>query len=82
MDKSNKLIWARSFAADEGVPKCPEDISEPAWAQLLYSPYCQVRRPMTSPLYQSVGSQTSVLGVALLCFEGHGYILGFVPPAV
>lgn len=46
MDKSNKFIWANSFAVNEEVPKCPKDISEPAWAQLLYSPYCQVRPPM------------------------------------
>ena len=44
MDKSNRFVWVNSFAADEEAPKCPKDISEPAWAQLLYSPYCQVRR--------------------------------------
>lgn len=49
MNKSNKIVWANSFAVDELVPKCPKDISEPAWAQLLYSPYCQVRHPVTHP---------------------------------
>ena len=43
MNKSNKFIWLNSFATDEEAPKCPKDISEPAWAQLLYSPFCQVR---------------------------------------
>lgn len=43
MNKSSKFIWLNSFAADEELPKCPEDISEPAWAQLLYNPFCQVR---------------------------------------
>ena len=42
MNKSNKFIWLDSFAAEEEVPQCPEDISEPAWAQLLFSPFCQV----------------------------------------
>ena len=42
MDKSNKFIWVNSFAVDDDVPQCPEDISEPAWVQLLYDPYCQV----------------------------------------
>ncbi|KAF9642720.1 hypothetical protein BDM02DRAFT_3152142 [Thelephora ganbajun] len=41
MSKSNKFIWFNSFAANEEAPECPEDISEPAWAQLLYSPFCQ-----------------------------------------
>jgi hypothetical protein len=84
MDKSNKFIWANSFAVDEDVPKCPQDISEPAWAQLLYSPYCQVCHPTIYPIrpYTGVGSQVCVSGVALSFFTGHGYLLGFVPSIV
>jgi len=49
MSKSSKFVWLNSFAADEDVPKCPKDISEPAWAQLLYNPFCQVRCPVPPP---------------------------------
>ena len=84
MDKSNKFIWANSFAVDEDVPKCPKDISEPAWAQLLFSPYCQVRHLATSPLRPSkgIGSQVHVLYLALLFFAGYRYLLGLVPSIV
>lgn len=56
MNKSSKFIWLNSFAADEEVPKCPKDISEPAWAQLLYNPFCQVRYMVPFPTIRRTGS--------------------------
>ena len=56
MTKSNKFIWLNSFAADEDVPKCPKDISEPTWAQLLYSPFCQVRCAIPPPVIRGMRS--------------------------
>lgn len=84
MDKSNKFIWVNSFAADEEVPKCPKDISEPAWAQLLYSPYCQVRRRVVPPSIQSKDEilKRHLLCVALSFFAGYRCLLGFVSSVV
>jgi len=54
MNKSNKFIWLSSFAAEEEAPKCPKDISEPAWAQLLYSPFCQVCHMVPAPVTRRI----------------------------
>ena len=59
MSKSSKFVWLNSFAADEDVPKCPKDISEPAWAQLLYNPFCQVSWVVPPPpSFEVLGPQT------------------------
>ena len=42
-DRSLKPIWKESLASIEGLPSCPRDLSEPAYAALLFSPYCSVR---------------------------------------
>ena len=62
MNKSSKFVWLNSFAVDEEVPKCPKDISEPAWAQLLYNPFCQVRFVVLSlPPIRRIRSSSVVL---------------------
>lgn len=50
MSKSSKFIWTNSFAVDEDAPKCPKGLSEPAWAQLLYDPHCQVCHVPPTPI--------------------------------
>ncbi|KAH9907124.1 uncharacterized protein B0H18DRAFT_898352, partial [Fomitopsis serialis] len=40
--KSSAYIWKESLKNVQGVPPCPEQLTEPAWAALLYSPYCTV----------------------------------------
>ena len=55
MSKSSKFIWLNSFAADEDTPKCPQDIPEPFWAQLLYNSLCQVRRTEPSLIIRRIG---------------------------
>ena len=42
-DRSSKPIWKKSLASVDGLPPCPRDLSEPAYAALLFSPYCSVR---------------------------------------
>lgn len=40
MHRSTKSVWKDSFALVDGVPACPEDISEPEWANLLFDGLC------------------------------------------
>ncbi|KAI0042502.1 hypothetical protein FA95DRAFT_1547532 [Auriscalpium vulgare] len=45
------LLWRRSFALVPDVPACPGDMSEPAWAHLLFGgSYCYVSALKTSHL--------------------------------
>lgn len=62
MSKSSKFIWLNSFAADEDAPKCPKDLPEPAWAQLLYDPYCQVCFVPPAPVTRKLGPQAPHFG--------------------
>ncbi|KAF8913174.1 hypothetical protein CPB84DRAFT_1841573 [Gymnopilus junonius] len=41
LNKSSVSIWKASFSDISDLPECPADMSEPAWANLLFSPYCQ-----------------------------------------
>jgi len=50
-NKSSKQVWAAAFGnIHEALqpPACPEDMSEIAYASLLYNPYCMVRGCITS----------------------------------
>ncbi|KAJ7155902.1 hypothetical protein C8R43DRAFT_998367 [Mycena crocata] len=40
MHKSAVSIWKSSLRQICGLPDCPPDMSEPAWVNLVYSPYC------------------------------------------
>ena len=41
-DRSSKPIWKTSLASVDELPPCPRDLPEPAYAALLFSPYCSV----------------------------------------
>jgi len=41
-DRSSKPIWKASLASVDGLPPCPSDLPEPAYATLLFNPYCSV----------------------------------------
>ncbi|KAG8951208.1 hypothetical protein FRC04_006690 [Tulasnella sp. 424] len=41
MSKGSKSIWKRARANIEGLPDCPEDLSEPQYASLMFEVGCQ-----------------------------------------
>ncbi|TFK27345.1 hypothetical protein FA15DRAFT_586440 [Coprinopsis marcescibilis] len=43
MQRTSRGIWVRSFAALEGYPRCPKDMQEPQYANLMFSNHCHVR---------------------------------------
>jgi hypothetical protein len=43
MHKSAISIWKTSLRLVTGLPECPQGMSEPAWVNLAFSPYCHVR---------------------------------------
>jgi hypothetical protein len=44
MSRSSLFLWKTSYSLIPDVPTCPEDMSEPAWAHLLFGgAYCYVR---------------------------------------
>ncbi|KAG6850403.1 hypothetical protein H0H93_013628 [Arthromyces matolae] len=42
MRRSSQYMWKSARAQVEGLPDCPNDMSEPAYANLVFYPYCQV----------------------------------------
>ncbi|KAJ7109851.1 hypothetical protein C8R44DRAFT_800734 [Mycena epipterygia] len=40
MHRSAVSIWKASLRQISGLPECPREMSEPAWANLVFSPYC------------------------------------------
>ena len=43
MSRRSLFLWKTSYSLVPEVPTCPEDMSEPAWAHLLFGPaYCYV----------------------------------------
>ena len=49
-DRSSKPIWRTSLASVDELPPCPRDLPEPAYAALLFSPYCFVRNGLLAIL--------------------------------
>ena len=42
MARSASTIWRRARENVPGLPDCPKDMSEPAYANLLFDPHCHV----------------------------------------
>lgn len=42
MSKSSESIWRATRSNVEGIPPLPDDLSEPQYAHLLFSQYCDV----------------------------------------
>ncbi|KAJ7657995.1 hypothetical protein B0H17DRAFT_955493, partial [Mycena rosella] len=40
MHRSAVSIWKASLRQISGLPECPHDMSEPAWANLAFSAHC------------------------------------------
>ncbi|KAG6813335.1 hypothetical protein H0H92_011883 [Tricholoma furcatifolium] len=40
MSRSSIGVWRNARAHVEGLPECPDDMSEPAYANLVFYPYC------------------------------------------
>ncbi|EPQ54810.1 hypothetical protein GLOTRDRAFT_139298 [Gloeophyllum trabeum ATCC 11539] len=40
MNRSARTVWIRSLKSVEGMPECPEDVTEPQWARLAFYPSC------------------------------------------
>ena len=49
-----RLSWVQARANVIGVPQCPEDFSEPAFADLLFDDYCHVGTANPSVLFTSL----------------------------
>jgi hypothetical protein len=43
MTRSSRIIWVRALSAVPDLPPCPEDLTECAWARLLFDPVCHAR---------------------------------------
>ena len=56
-DRSSKPIWKSSLASVDELPPCPPDLPEPAYAALLFSPYCSVSNRLQSVLTWTDGSK-------------------------
>lgn len=41
--KSSRFVWAAALSAIEKLPPCPQDLTEIAYSNLLFHPYCFVR---------------------------------------
>jgi hypothetical protein len=42
MAKSARVVWMSSLASIADLPPCPKDMSECAWARLVFEPICHV----------------------------------------
>jgi hypothetical protein len=42
MSRSARSVWMRSFKNIDGLPSCPDGMTEPAWAHLAFEPVCDV----------------------------------------
>ncbi|TEB31405.1 hypothetical protein FA13DRAFT_1578141, partial [Coprinellus micaceus] len=42
MSFSSAMFWRRAAQNEPGLPTCPDDLSEPAYAHLLFSDFCHV----------------------------------------
>lgn len=43
MSRSSVPIWKKAFSLAHDVPICPENLSLPAWAHLVFDKFCHVR---------------------------------------
>ena len=45
-------MWKHSlgYLELEGLPPCPDALTEPAWITFMLTPWCTVREPFTAPL--------------------------------
>lgn len=43
MSRSSRTLWRVSRQLVDGLPECPEHLSEPAYANLVFSNHCHVR---------------------------------------
>lgn len=41
--RKSQTLWRAARGNVEGLPECPERLSEPAYAALVFDPYCHVR---------------------------------------
>ncbi|EPS96273.1 hypothetical protein FOMPIDRAFT_1130802, partial [Fomitopsis schrenkii] len=42
MRRSSARIWKEALRRVEALPPCPTDLIEPAWAALVFWPFCMV----------------------------------------
>ncbi|KZT28750.1 hypothetical protein NEOLEDRAFT_775201 [Neolentinus lepideus HHB14362 ss-1] len=42
MHRSARSLWIQALKNVEGLPECPEDLTEPQWASLVSHPCCHV----------------------------------------
>ena len=49
LDRSSSSIWKAAFSNIPDLPDCPPGMSEPAWADLVFSPRCSVNGILLFP---------------------------------
>lgn len=42
MSRTSAYLWKAARANVEGLPECPSYLSEPQYANLVFSPHCHV----------------------------------------
>ncbi|EIN11005.1 hypothetical protein PUNSTDRAFT_64519 [Punctularia strigosozonata HHB-11173 SS5] len=47
--RSAQYVWKRARANVPGLPDCPEDLTEPAYARLCFDDHCEVRAASSAP---------------------------------
>ena len=50
MNRASKSIWTHVLSGVEDLPPCPEDLSEPQYAYLMFTDHCHVSRLGTMTL--------------------------------
>lgn len=53
MSKSSAFIWRAARRQVKGMPDCPADLSEPAYANLAFYAHCHVRTDSSNVLKHS-----------------------------
>lgn len=54
MDRSAAFVWKAVRRKFNGLPDCPDDLSEPAYTDLVFHPRCHVRTDFTNVMKDSI----------------------------
>lgn len=69
MNRSARSVWRDAFASVDALPDCPEDISEPEYANLVFDNLCHVRQMTVLKYTHSSRFDSHASSLALLkCF--------------
>lgn len=43
MSRTSAPMWKTAFSLEHDIPRCPNNLSFPAWAHLVFDKFCHVR---------------------------------------